>query len=58
MKSNLCDKLSGDGVCHDLQNNELCNFDMGDCCLVPINTEDCIECKCRTPDTISDNASG
>ena len=39
--------LVGDGYCHDETNNEVCNFDGGDCCGPCINTEFCSECFCH-----------
>ena len=35
-----------DGLCDDLNNNEACEFDGGDCCGVNVNVQFCIECKC------------
>ena len=36
----------GNGICEDCQNNEGCNFDMGDCCLLHCN-EDQSDCFCH-----------
>ena len=38
--------LIGDGFCNDESNNEVCNYDGGDCCLHPINKDLCTECEC------------
>ena len=38
--------LVGDGYCHDVTNNEVCNFDGGDCCGPCIIEEYCSECEC------------
>ena len=42
----------GDGYCDDVTNNVECNYDGGDCCLDPVNTQYCSECQC-----ISDGGS-
>ena len=36
----------GDGYCDDVTNNMECNYDGGDCCLDPVNTQYCSECQC------------
>ena len=36
----------GDGYCDDATNNIECNYDGGDCCLDPVNTQYCSECQC------------
>ena len=36
----------GDGICDDLTNTMQCNYDGGDCCLDPVNTQYCSECQC------------
>ena len=36
----------GDGYCDDVTNNIECNYDGGDCCLDPVNTQYCSECQC------------
>ena len=36
----------GDGFCDDATNNEVCNYDGGDCCLSDVMTTYCIECLC------------
>ena len=36
----------GDGYCDDVTNNMECNYDGGDCCLYPVNTQYCSECQC------------
>ena len=39
----------GDGVCDDMNNNQNCTFDGGDCCGPNINHEYCKECLCKEP---------
>ena len=43
-----CDNPSwhGDGYCDDVNNNEACFFDGGDCCGSNVNTQYCTECLC------------
>ena len=36
----------GDGYCDDVNNNEACFFDGGDCCGSNVNTQYCTECQC------------
>ena len=36
----------GDGYCDDEMNIAACNYDGGDCCVVNVNTNHCIECAC------------
>ena len=36
----------GDGYCDDVNNNEACFFDLGDCCGSNVNTQYCTECQC------------
>ena len=36
----------GDDYCDDVNNNEACFFDGGDCCGSNVNTEYCSECLC------------
>ena len=35
-----------DGSCDDVNNNEACFFDGGDCCGYNVNTQYCSECQC------------
>ena len=35
-----------DGFCDDMNNNEACQYDGGDCCGLDVNRHFCIECKC------------
>ena len=48
-----------DGYCDDVNNNEACFFDGGDCCGSNVNTDWCDECLClewgkeRGQDTIT-----
>ena len=37
----------GDGICQDHNNGPYCNYDMGDCCLVGRNVEECCNCNCK-----------
>ena len=41
--------LQGDGYCDDEHNNQFCNWDGGDCCLVNIDMNYCSECLCLDP---------
>ena len=36
----------GDGFCHDINNNEACFFDGGDCCGSDVTTWYCSVCQC------------
>ena len=38
-----------DGYCDDINNNNDCNYDGGDCCGCNVNTEWCTECQCLDP---------
>ena len=46
----------GDGYYDDVTNNELCDFDGGDCCLENVLIDYCTECLCL--DSGSVNATG
>ena len=35
-----------DGLCDDMNNNDACNYDGGDCCGSCVITEFCSECAC------------
>ena len=39
--------LVGNGFCNDETNNEYCNYDGGECCVMNANTNACIECGCH-----------
>ena len=41
----------GDNYCDDVNNNEACNWDGGDCCGDNINTDYCSVCACLDPKT-------
>ena len=41
-----CYAFKGDGFCDDEANNELCNYDEGDCCDPHFDRSLCIECFC------------
>ena len=43
--------MVGNGVCEDETNNQDCNYDGGDCCVVNANTVSCSECVCHLIDT-------
>ena len=47
----FCDKIDfiGDGFCDDEINNELCDYDKGDCCEIDNDRSLCQECFCYTP---------
>ena len=36
----------GDGFCDDMNNQELCDFDSGDCCGAFTKIHFCIQCRC------------
>ena len=44
----VCQNYStiGDGICHDENNNVICQYDAGDCCLPNVNMTACIKCQC------------
>ena len=35
-----------DGLCDDVNNNEACSYDGGDCCGVNVNRHFCVDCEC------------
>ena len=37
-----------DGFCDDMNNNEDCDYDGGDCCGTLTNKEFCLECLCKS----------
>ena len=43
-----CDNftLVGNGFCNDETNNEICNYDGGECCVMNVMTDYCSECAC------------
>ena len=43
--------LVGNSICNDETNNENCNYDAGDCCLINLNTDYCSECACHILET-------
>ena len=47
-----------DGYCDDVTNNAECNYDGGDCCLDPVNTQYCSECICIDDGTTDSPTSG
>ena len=42
-----------DGYCNDENNNAICNYDGGDCCLSKLNTDHCSACVCFTTGVIT-----
>lgn len=43
----LLEQLAGDGYCDDFLNNDLCDFDGGDCCGPNPNLGLCSDCQCK-----------
>ena len=43
----------GDGYCTDVTNIQQCNFDGGDCCLLNVNTDYCLNCSCSDSGVIT-----
>ena len=41
--------FAGDGFCDNETNNELCEYDRGDCCDISNDRSQCQECFCYTP---------
>ena len=39
--------IKGDDFCDDLTNNEVCEWDGGDCCGNNTNTKYCKDCECN-----------
>ena len=37
----------GDGFCDDLNNNEACDYDNGDCCGLSAKKNFCVDCSCK-----------
>ena len=37
----------GDGFCDDINNNEACDYDDGDCCGLSMKNNFCVECICK-----------
>ena len=35
-----------DGICDDINNNEHCEYDGGDCCGANVKKQYCFECQC------------
>ena len=49
----ILDEL-GDGMCQDYNNGPFCQYDLGDCCLVPEHEMDCeCNCNCKPLDTMT-----
>ena len=40
-------KWIGDDFCDDINNNELCDYDDGDCCGLSAQKNFCYECACK-----------
>ena len=49
--------FQGDGYCDDEHNNQFCNWDGGDCCLVKVDMYYCSECLCLDPNTFNYNST-
>ena len=47
----------GDGYCDDVNNNEMCEFDGGDCCLEEVKTDFCTSCICYEGNNTNSNSS-
>ena len=37
----------GDGFCDDINNNEACDYDDGDCCGLSMKKNFCVQCICK-----------
>ena len=37
----------GDGFCDDINNNEACEYDDGDCCGLSMKKNFCVQCTCK-----------
>ena len=37
----------GDGFCDDINNNEACDYDNGDCCGLSMQKNFCVKCICK-----------
>ena len=37
----------GDGFCDDINNNEACGYDDGDCCGLSMKKNFCVKCICK-----------
>ena len=37
----------GDGFCDDINNNEACDYDDGDCCGLSMKKNFCVKCVCK-----------
>ena len=50
----------GDGFCDDINNNEECHFDGGDCCGKNTKKHFCVECYCicKSENTLVDRTNG
>ena len=46
--------MVGNGFCNDETNNENCNYDGGECCVVNANKNACVECGCFLIETCAD----
>ena len=55
-----CEKENwiGDGYCDDVNNNEDCQWDGGDCCGNSVNTQYCQVCACLDPGAGGAGGSG
>ena len=44
-----------DGICNDVNNNEECKWDGGDCCGDDVVMTECLACECLEPFRWNDN---
>ena len=49
-------RLKANGVCDDETNNEVCEYDGGDCCGSNVVTTSCSACQCLDPNYSGDPA--
>jgi hypothetical protein len=48
----------GDGFCDDINNNEDCNYDDGDCCGKFVKKHFCMKCECKSKFSTFDLGEG
>ena len=46
-------KWINDGFCDDMNNNEACNYDEGECCGTLANKRFCVDCQCKSKNPIT-----
>ena len=42
-------KWIGDNFCDDVNNNDICDYDKGDCCGIDVRVNFCVNCTCKGP---------